>query len=166
MNRDSSRESILESPGVVGMEGAGPGMCLTPWAPPQARGYGRRWLWFLVQGTCIIHSLAFSKTSSPFPEAQEVASCQKDVPRMPLTLCHQGPASLGLYHHPSSHPHESLKQPNPRGQNCVPMSFQTRSPRIRKGPPSWAPRPLPFVSAALPASLVPPGHCRISELLQ
>lgn len=71
-------------------------MYLTPWAPPQVWGYGRCRLRFLIQGPCIIHSLAFSKTNSSFPEAQEMAPCQKDVPRMPLYLCHQGPASLGL----------------------------------------------------------------------
>lgn len=72
------------------------------------------------------------------------------------------PRLSGVLSSPRSHPHESLRQPHPRGQECAPMSFQMRSPRTREGPL----RPPPFVSSAVPASLVPTGHCSTSELLQ
>lgn len=82
-------------PGMGLLPGMAQAMCLTLWALFRAGVEGG------TDGSSLGRALTsftpgyLSKTNSSFPEAQEVALCQKDVPRMPLALCYQGPTSLG-----------------------------------------------------------------------
>lgn len=95
-----TRHPDRDSPRVDGMGGAGPGMellpviaqamCLTLWALLRAGVEGGVGDGSSSRALTLVTPWHLLRPSSSFPEAQEVALCQKDVPRMLLALCYQG----------------------------------------------------------------------------